>query len=142
LADDRVVVVATHDTRMLPLADQVVELMPHLATHDREPETVSLTKGSVLFEQGTMGDLIYIVSEGEFEIVRELAGGGEELLKIAKPGDYFGEMGPLFAMPRNATVRARTKATAVGYTVRAFRERLGAAGVHDAIEHRPLSMDK
>ena len=80
----------------------------------------------MLFEQCTMGDLIYVVSEGEFDIVRELADGGEELVKVAGPGDYFGEIGVLFHMPRSATVRARTDATVVGYTAQAFRERLGA----------------
>ena len=138
---ERVVVVATHDTRILPLADRVVEMVPQLISIHREPETVSLTSGSVLFEQGGIGDLIYIVSEGELEVVRELAAGGEELLKVAVPGDYFGEIGPLFGMPRSATVRARTDATVVGYTVRAFRERLGAAGVRDLIEHRDIAMN-
>ena len=95
----------------------------------------------MLFEQGTMGDLIYVVSEGELEIVRELASGGEELLKVAARGDYFGEIGPVFHMPRSATVRARTDATVVGYTVQAFRERLGVGGVRDLIEHRPLEID-
>jgi len=138
---ERVVVVATHDTRILPLADRVVELVPQLISIHRDPETVSLTSGSVLFEQGSIGDLIYIVSEGELEVVRELAAGGEELLKVAVPGDYFGEIGPLFGMPRSATVRARTDATVVGYTAQAFRQRLGAAGVRDLIEHRDIAMD-
>jgi putative ABC transport system ATP-binding protein len=94
-----------------------------------------------LFEQGTMGDLIYVVSEGELEIVRELENGGDELLKVAAAGDYFGEIGPVFHLPRSATVRARTDATVVGYTVRMFRERLGVAGVRELIEHRPLPRD-
>jgi len=38
-------------------------------------------------------------------------------------------------------VRARTDATVVGYTVAAFRERLGAGAVRDLIEHRPLPED-
>jgi len=138
---ERVVVVATHDTRILPLADRVVEMVPQVISIHREPETVSLASGSVLFEQGSIGDLIYIVSEGELEVVRELVAGGEELLKVAVPGDYFGEIGPLFGMPRSATVRARTDATVVGYTVQAFRERLGAAGVRDLIEHRDIAMN-
>ena len=75
-----------------------------------------------------MGDLIYVVSEGEFDIVRELADGGEELVKVAGPGHYFGEIGVLFHMPRSATVRARTDATAIGYTAQAFRERLRSDG--------------
>jgi putative ABC transport system ATP-binding protein len=138
---DRMVVVATHDSRILPLADRVVELVPEFATTDRAPDTVRLEAGEVLFEQGTMGDLIYVVTEGELEIIRELASGGEELLKAVTSGDYFGEIGPVFHMPRSATVRARTDAEVVGYTVRAFRERLGLAGVRELIEHRSLEIE-
>ena len=114
---------------------------PPLASTNRPPETVHLKAGEVLFEQCTMGDLIYVVSEGEFEIVRELADGGEELVKVAGPGDYFGEIGVLFNLPRSATVRARTDATAVGYTAHAFRERLGVKGLSDLIERRELAND-
>ncbi|MCW1960149.1 MAG: ATP-binding cassette domain-containing protein [Mycobacterium sp.] len=135
---ERVVVVATHDTRMLPLADRVVELVPHISATDHEPQTIELSAGEVLFEQGTMGDSIYIVAEGEIELVRELPSGGEELAKLASAGDYFGEMGPLFALPRSASARARTKAVVVSYTVQAFRERLGATGSRDLIEHKAL----
>jgi putative ABC transport system ATP-binding protein len=138
---ERVVVVATHDSRMLPMADRVVELVPALASTNRLPETVHVDAGEVLFEQCTMGDLIYVVSEGELEIVHELADGGEELVNVAAPGDYFGEIGPLFHMPRSATVRARTDATVVGYTVEAFRERLGVKGLSELIEHRELARD-
>jgi putative ABC transport system ATP-binding protein len=138
---ERLVVVATHDTRMLPLADRVVEMVPHVASTDRPPETVRLTAGSVLFEQGSMGDLIYVVGEGELDIVRELTGGGDELLRVATAGDYFGEIGTLFGLPRSATVRARSDAEVIGYTGKAFRERLGPAGVRDLIEHRELAID-
>jgi putative ABC transport system ATP-binding protein len=138
---ERVVVVATHDSRILPMADRVVELVPALASTNRLPETLHVDAGEVVFEQCTMGDLIYVVSEGELEIVHELADGGEELVKIAAPGDYFGEIGPLFHMPRSATVRARTDATVVGYTVEAFRERLGVKGLSELIEHRELARD-
>jgi putative ABC transport system ATP-binding protein len=80
---ERVVVVATHDTRMLPLADRVVELVPHLSATNHEPQTIELAAGEVLFEQGTMGDSIYIVAEGEIELFRELPSGDEELIKVA-----------------------------------------------------------
>lgn len=138
---DRIVVVATHDSRILPLADRVVEMVPDFTHTDRPPETVELHADEVLFEQGTMGDLIYTVSAGEVEIVRELPGGEEETLKVVGEGDYFGEIGPLFRLPRSATARAHTDATVVGYTVPAFRERLGVSGSRDLIEHRPMSED-
>jgi putative ABC transport system ATP-binding protein len=94
-----------------------------------------------LFEQGAPADLIYIVAEGELEMVRQLAGGGEEVLRVAKAGDYFGEVGPLFGLPRTATVRARTDAAVVGYSVPAFRKRLGTAGARNLVKGRELAMD-
>ncbi|CQD09704.1 Beta-ketoacyl synthase [Mycobacterium europaeum] len=118
---DRIVVVATHDTRILPFADQVVRLLPDAAPVEQEPQTVSLTSGSVLFEQGSMGELIYVVADGELEVVRESADGTEELLKVATAGQYVGELEPLFRMARSATVRARTDAIVTCYTVEAFR---------------------
>jgi putative ABC transport system ATP-binding protein len=135
---ERVVVVATHDTRMLPLADRVVELVPHLSATEHEPQTIRLQAGETLFEQGTMGDSIYVVSDGEVELVRELPDGAEELATTAGPGEYFGEMGPLFALPRSATARARTDTVIVSYTVQGFRELMGAGGSRDIIEHKSL----
>ncbi|BBY97385.1 ABC transporter ATP-binding protein [Mycolicibacterium fallax] len=138
---ERVVVVATHDSRILPLADQVIELVPALATVDRDPELRKVSAGEVVFEQGTMGDLIYVVSEGDFEIIRELGDGDSERISTAGPGEYFGEIGPLFGLPRSASVRARTDGVLVGYTVQAFRERLGPTGVRDLIERKPVQIE-
>ena len=46
LADDgRLVVVATHDERMIPLADEVVNLTPRADTSHREPVRVTLEPG-------------------------------------------------------------------------------------------------
>jgi putative ABC transport system ATP-binding protein len=142
LADgDRIVVVATHDSRILPMADRVVELTPDFPETNKPPETIEVKAGEVLFEQSTMGELIYFVSDGEFELVRELADGGEELVKISGRGDYFGEIGVLFHMPRAATARARTDATVIGYTAPAFRQQLGEGGISDVIKHRKLAAE-
>jgi putative ABC transport system ATP-binding protein len=140
-AGERMVVVATHDARLLPLADRVIEMVPKTVLVNRAPETVHLQAGTVLFEEGALADLIYTVSRGELEMLRPRAGGGHEVLRVAKAGDYFGEIGPLFGLPRSATVRARTDAAVVGHSVPAFRERLGAAGAREIIEGRELAMD-
>ncbi len=132
---ERIVVVATHDTRILPFADRVVRLLPDAAAIDSEAETVRLARGSALFEQGSMGDLIYVVVDGEVEVVRESADGAEELIKVARPGDYIGELGPLFRMARSATVRARTDAVVAAYTVEAFRRLLETYTEGSVVEH-------
>ncbi|MFV0495091.1 ATP-binding cassette domain-containing protein [Mycobacterium sp.] len=138
---NRVVVVATHDARMLPMADRVVELTPNFADAERPPEEFTLKAGVSLFEQSTMGELIYVVTEGEIELVHEMADGSEELIRICGPGDYFGEMGVLFHMPRSATARACTDAKVTGYTAQVFREILGGSGLGDLIRHVALNRD-
>ena len=122
---DRLVVVATHDNRMLAIADRVVELVPSVAHAERAPERVELAAGAVLFRQGDWGELIYVIESGEIEIVAELEGGKEEIRNTLGEGVYFGEAGPIFGLPRSATARARTASVVVGYTTRAFRERTG-----------------
>ena len=67
LADaGRTVVVATHDDRLLPLADRVVELDPAVrgATTSSGARSSS-AKGEVLFRQGEPSDLVYVVEQGE-----------------------------------------------------------------------------
>lgn len=120
---ERIVVVSTHDPRIIPIADRVVDLAPSLATSTRPPEGSLLAAGDVLFEQGSRGDLIYVVELGEIEIVRVLEDGAEEVLTVLRPGQHFGELGPLLGIPRTAAARARTQAAVTGYTVRDFRDR-------------------
>jgi putative ABC transport system ATP-binding protein len=131
---ERVVVISTHDQRMLPLADRVVELVPQFGQAEGgEPEVVELADGEVLFEQGTMGGLIYMLERGEIEIVRRLDDGSEEVRAVLGPGRYFGEIGPLFGMPRSATARARSAGVVTGYSVRDFRQRIGPQGMGDIL---------
>ena len=137
---DRMVVVATHDPRLLPLADRVIEMAPKTTLVNRAHETIQLKAGTALFNQGALADLIYVVSEGELEMIRQRPG-GPEVVRVVKAGDYFGEVGPLFGLPRSATVRARTDATVIGYSVPDFRHRLGSAAGPGLNEGRELAMD-
>lgn len=121
-APGRAVIVATHDERLLPLADRVVELTPRAAPTDQLPTQVSLEPGQVLFRQGDPGDLVYVVGSGRIELVRERADGTEELFDVVKPSGYFGELAPMFGIRRSATARAGIEpATLTGLTFRDFR---------------------
>jgi len=119
----RVVVVSTHDDRVTHLADRVVELVPNLAGADRPPEELHVEAGEMIFEQGSRGDLVYVVDAGEIEIFRVRGDGGEEPLATIAAGAYFGELGPTLNLPRSASARARTKATITSHTTRHFRRR-------------------
>jgi putative ABC transport system ATP-binding protein len=120
----RVVIVSTHDDRMLPLADHVVELRPHLPAHGVEASTrVELAVGSTLFRQGELSDLIYLVETGRIELFRVRPDGTEEPVRTAGPGDWFGEMGPTFHLPRSASARAIEPTVVIGRTALEFRNR-------------------
>jgi len=120
-APGRIVIVATHDERLLPLADRIVELTPRKATASQPPRQRSLGDREVLFRQGDPGDLLYVVDDGEIELVRHLVDGTEEILGSVGPGTYFGELAPLFGQRRSATARAAGPTTVTGYTVTDFR---------------------
>jgi putative ABC transport system ATP-binding protein len=130
-APGRVVVVVTHDDRLLPLADEIIELVPHpRAQPNQMPVRVQLASDEVLFRRGAPSDLVYRVEEGEVEVLRPLDDSDElaEEVQVATigPGRIVGEMGPLFGLPRSATIRATVASRLTGFTVEALRDELGA----------------
>ena len=123
-APGRTVVIATHDERLLPLADRVVELTPK-AAHDAGPPTsVALAPGQALFAQGDPGDFIYVVETGVVEVTRDRVDGTEEIVGRFEPGEYFGELAPTFGLQRSAGARAGGDGASVtGYSVKDVRQR-------------------
>jgi putative ABC transport system ATP-binding protein len=126
----RLVVVATHDHRMAPLADRVIDLTPQAVASgsglDPAVHTVTPAAGDVVFRQGELGTVVYMIEDGQIDIVRELADGTEELIVTLGPGRYFGEIGPLTGHPRSATARARTAAVLTVMAPSRFSERAAA----------------
>jgi len=74
--------------------------------------------GQVIFEEGSNGDWIYVVDEGEIEISKIVAG-QKIIVEILKEGDVFGEMAYIDKEPRSATAAAKGKAV-VGIIDRDF----------------------
>ena len=63
--------------------------------------------GDIIFEQGDLGDSVYVIEEGECEVLCKRKG-QRELLASLSSGECFGEMALLSDRTRNATIRART----------------------------------
>jgi putative ABC transport system ATP-binding protein len=124
-AGGRTVVIATHDDRLLPLADRAVELTPRFTESSGRSGTVHLTPGQVLFRQGDASDLVYLIEDGAIEVVRELADGATSTLTTLGIGRYVGELGPLLGLQRSATARAATDCTLRVCSPQEFRAAVG-----------------
>jgi putative ABC transport system ATP-binding protein len=62
--------------------------------------------GDVLTRQGDMGDLFYLIREGQVDI-HVADGAGDRVVATLGVGQYFGERALITGEPRNATVVAR-----------------------------------
>jgi signal transduction histidine kinase len=71
----------------------------------QKTEPVSIHAGDTLIEEGSPGDALYIVVDGEFEITKR-SGQHEIAIALRAPGEVIGEMALLDRAPRSATVRA------------------------------------
>jgi putative ABC transport system ATP-binding protein len=142
VGEGRTIIVSTHDSRLLPLADQVIEMASHGGGQIDDHAQFDIVTGDDLFTQGSMGDRIFEVVSGRLAIVRSSADGSETQLAIVGPGDQFGEMGPVFNLPRSATARAIEPSTVVSYSVKEYRERFGIDRLMSLIAQRaPLRAD-
>jgi CRP-like cAMP-binding protein len=63
--------------------------------------------GAILIDEGGWSGRLYVLIDGEVEVVR----GGTSVAVIGEPGAIFGEMSVLLDLPHTATVRARTPVT-------------------------------
>lgn len=61
--------------------------------------------GTVIFEEGKTGRELFVILDGEVEILRQSKRGLEARVAVLGPGDWFGEMSILDVLPRSATAR-------------------------------------
>ena len=102
----------TMRARLLALKRDVLAKMPLFARlQEREmlrvmqvAEVLSFEADEVVVREGERGDELFIVLSGLVRIVR-----GDSVLSEVGPGDHFGEMALIRAMPRSATVSAVEK---------------------------------
>lgn len=75
--------------------------------------------GELVCRQGEPGDCMYLVQEGELEVLHEEAGRETSLGRL-RAGDIVGEMAIVDRQPRSATVRAAGRARVLTLDKRAF----------------------
>lgn len=62
--------------------------------------------GEIIVRQGEVGDSMFVIQEGQVEVFKE-TDGKETLLRIAREGEFMGEMAIFERVDRSATVRAK-----------------------------------
>jgi len=73
-------------------------------------EEVEFRAGEVIISEGEHGENLYLIYEGEVEIIKSARRDGREFqekIAVLGPGETFGEMELIDPEPRIATVRAR-----------------------------------
>jgi CRP-like cAMP-binding protein len=73
----------------------------------RGPQSLEVAAGEFVFREGDLGTEMYIVHEGQVEILSRV-GEEDRLLAVLEKGDFFGEMALLEDRPRAGSVRALT----------------------------------
>lgn len=82
-------------------ADYVIDLMDRRAVR----------AGAAIFEEGEVGDTLYLIEEGRVEIAKHVADETEKVLAVLGPGDFFGEM--VLVEDRTRSARASAVGAAV-----------------------------
>jgi CRP-like cAMP-binding protein len=67
---------------------------------------VQPNSGDVLFNEGESAGDMYVVLDGEIEVLKRSRQGSDSRVAMLGPGDWFGEMSIVDVQPRSATVRA------------------------------------
>ena len=79
--------------------------------------------GDVIVHQGEMGDCMYVIQEGEVEVVR-VDNGSIIRLAVLGRGDFFGEMSVFEKEVRSATVRALDRVRVITVDNKTFMRRI------------------
>lgn len=135
VAQGKTVIIVTHDSGLAKRTQRtalitdgeianefVARALPTLA-HDqllratRKLSPHRYDAGSMIVQQGAVGDQFYIVAKGKVEIVLQRSNASDVVVATLGPGQYFGEMQLLHGQKRTASVRASEHEPVEVYTL-------------------------
>ena len=102
---------ASGESRSLPALLKQIPVFEYLTNQDRidlagQLHVRAVPRGSYLIEQGAVGQSLFVVRDGMFDVHVLADDGTERIVKRLFPGDYVGEASLLTGTPRNASVEA------------------------------------
>lgn len=90
-------------------------MTPEYVAVSRDPSgdrTLEFGAGRYIFHEGDLGTEMFIIHEGQVEILQESPAGPRQIA-ILDRGDFFGEMSVLEELPRNASARVVSDAKVI-----------------------------
>lgn len=101
------------------MASRVIELLRSMDLFAELPDDelsrvarmlkeLKASENELIFQQGDVGDALYIVLNGRVRIATSDTFGREKVLAFYGPGEFFGDMAILSGEPRSATASAST----------------------------------
>ena len=76
--------------------------------------------GAFVFEEGDVGDCLYVIASGAVEVVRRDASGKQTPIAVLRAPEFFGEMALVDREQRSASVRALGEVQALQLTAENF----------------------
>ena len=73
----------------------------------------TFASGTPIFKEGEPGNRLFLISQGEVRISRNIPGSGEEALAVLKPGACFGEMSVFDRSQRSTDAIANDEVTCI-----------------------------
>ncbi len=83
-------------------------MAPKISLFKSATDFLTFEPGQIVFEAGQPGDKMYVINEGEVEVVVN-----GQVVDTSGEGSIVGEMALIDSSPRSATVRAKTQAKLV-----------------------------
>ena len=113
---------------------EILRNVPAFAGLDRNQLTLlatnvgsqSFQRGEMLFHQGNIGSVLYIVVSGQVRIYTNSESGQELTLTICKAGEFVGELALLDGLPRSASGQAMRPTATLTLHRSAFRHTIAA----------------
>jgi NADH dehydrogenase len=115
---DRKIRVATDWTLDLILPPDIVQLKTDKPVGMRREH---FEPDEVVFREGDRGDWLYVILDGEVEVLQSVPGHGETRLRQLGRGECFGEIALVSDRPRSATVRSLTSVNLLAVDRDAFQ---------------------
>lgn len=101
-----------------PLFEMVSPAELELAAEMSRPRRYAA--GETVFEEGDLGDSLFVIASGEIEVVRKNDAGEPRVIQTLSPPEFFGEMSLIDKEYRSASVRAKVDSVLLQLTAENF----------------------